>query len=195
MDTSNTKTNIGAAFEVVRKTYANLDKFFKELDEVADKNGYYLLTTSTPRFLRYKSDADSWGWMLSDFIKLYQRKDAPDTENESIYKDAPVYGLNVSIESTDGPVIHLIKYEYDDIASWTGAIPLNSHWQFYWPLHSSENFEIVQESSDKSVSVPRDIAHADAKYFRLRKASWCTRELVGLTQENLVNLIEGWKEL
>jgi hypothetical protein len=195
MDISTTKNNIGAAFSVVHKTYANLDKFFKELDDIADKSGYYSLLTSAPRYLRYKSDIDAWGWMVSDFIKLYQKKDDPDTENESTYKNGPIYGLEVNFHSEDGPVINLVKYEYEDMASWTGAIPINAHWQFYWPLYGPDSFEITKDDAGRSVSVPKPNALADEKYRGLRKATWTTHELVGLTQDNIGKLIAGWKEL
>lgn len=61
--------NIKSAFEVVLKTYENVDKLLRYCDLIAEDYGYEVVTD---KFLRYKSDSNYEGWFINSFIKLYQ---------------------------------------------------------------------------------------------------------------------------
>lgn len=55
--------------EVLRTTYKNLTLLMGEMDMVGKEQGFAPLG---PKFLRWKSDRYEEGWLLSDFIKIYQ---------------------------------------------------------------------------------------------------------------------------
>lgn len=74
--------NIVKAFEIIDKTYENVEKLMKYCDSIADDKGYISISD---RFLRYKFDKDYEGWMTRIFVKLYQHQDDMLLENEWLY--------------------------------------------------------------------------------------------------------------
>lgn len=108
---------------------------------------------------------------------------------------AQFFGVEVNFEKKDGPVIHIIRrYKYPDNAGNETSIPVSMHWQFFWPLRSKTDFEIEErQKPERSVtSVPKSMAVA-TKYRGLTKASWKTRDLVGITQEGMADLVREFE--
>ncbi|AIQ56197.1 hypothetical protein [Paenibacillus borealis] len=66
---NNLGVNISVAVNVLRQTYKNLNLLFSEMDMIAEEMGFVPLST---RFLRWKSDNYEDGWLLNNFIKIYQ---------------------------------------------------------------------------------------------------------------------------
>lgn len=187
--TESTKANIGAAFEVVRQTYFNLEKFFKELDDAARKAGYSSLVQSKPGFLRWKSDDNPWGWMVSNFIKLYQWTGNEEPMGETPDQNVRIYGVEIDFLSTDGPVVRIIRYEYDTNKTLDSNVAVSKHWLFYFPMRREQDFTIHETHSFTVASTSETKSAAIDKYFGLRKTTWRTRELVGITQGNVVDLV------
>ncbi len=70
--------NIHNAFEVVNKTHENVEKLIEFCRVMAaEKKEFDLMS---PKFLRYKSDSDYWGWNIRRMFLLFQ-----DTQDELCY--------------------------------------------------------------------------------------------------------------
>jgi hypothetical protein len=195
MNTSEHKAiqaNIGAAFEVVRQTYFNLEKFFRQLDEAAGKAHYTTLVQSKPGFLRWKSDADPWGWQLSNFIKLYRHKSNGEPSSEAPSAAPQILGIEVDLQKLEGPVLRTIRYEYEANRVIEENIAVSLHWQYYWPMRSTGDFTINELGQEGiSTAVPKNDA-AKTKYRGLVKVSWKTCDLVGITQHDVEGLVRGF---
>lgn len=123
----NLNDNMKNAFEIVRKTYENVDKLMKYCDSISKDFGYEPVTD---KFLRYKSDSYCDGWLINSFIKLYQSEIDKVLEND--WKDGPVFAMEINFE--DIPMVYISKFEYDNIASWTKGISPSEHWSFSGPI-------------------------------------------------------------
>lgn len=155
--------NIAAAFDVVARTYENLELLFSEMDAEAEEAGYISLT---PRFLRWKSDTAASGWLITDFIKLYQRKDEPSPAEESTTEAGTIYGVEVNFDE-EYPKLWLIRYTYD-FGEWTRLPAISDHWIFYYPLAESNHFH-QEERDGLMIGKPVD-EKARAKYWGIHKA-------------------------
>ncbi|HBI02431.1 MAG TPA: hypothetical protein DDY49_00180, partial [Paenibacillaceae bacterium] len=80
MGSDNIGANIRNAVKVLQQTYENINRLFNTMDTVGSEEGYLSIT---PRFLRWKSDVEPSGWFIKDFIKLYQRDEDPELDNDS----------------------------------------------------------------------------------------------------------------
>ena len=67
----NSSENISNAVQVLYKTYENVQKLMEYCKAIASENGY---TCMINRFLRWKSDNSYDGWLLNDFILLFQKE-------------------------------------------------------------------------------------------------------------------------
>ncbi|MBA7549888.1 hypothetical protein ES705_42388 [subsurface metagenome] len=61
MSSTETSINIRNAFDVVRKTYTNVDKLFAAIDIEAKNSGFINIISGQRPFVRYKSDIDTEG--------------------------------------------------------------------------------------------------------------------------------------
>jgi len=84
--------NIKNAFDVVIKTYQNIEKLLSEMDAVGNKEGFLSLS---PRFLRYKSENDTLAWLVSFFIKVYQHSSDPVHDQKNDVRNGPFYIVDV----------------------------------------------------------------------------------------------------
>ncbi|MDQ0896259.1 MULTISPECIES: hypothetical protein [unclassified Paenibacillus] len=123
----NTGENITNAVKVIQRTYENLSRMFKDLDEIANRAGF---VTITPRFLRYKSDNDITGWMVGGFIKLYQLKEDPEIPGSGGLHNGPIYGVDVTLsdEGYSFPTLTVVKYVYKTLTGWGKLPAVNEHW-------------------------------------------------------------------
>ncbi len=150
--TDDVGVNISNAFDVVLETYENLSKMLSEMDIVGNEEGFESLT---PKYLRWKSDAHPSGWFTRSFIKLYQLKDTPNLKDSEVFKNGPIFGIEVNFEKKL-PVVILSKYTYDFSSYlWDKAPAVSSHWGYYKPIHNHELFTIV-EHEDLLISTPND---------------------------------------
>ncbi|MBP1154007.1 MULTISPECIES: hypothetical protein [unclassified Paenibacillus] len=136
---SNTGTNIAQAFKVLLKTYENLDLLFTEMDMEAEEAG---LIPLTQRPLRWKSDVHYSGWLINDFIKLYQLKEELSPADEANTSIGAVYGVEVNFEE-DYPKLWLIRYTYD-FSAWNRLPAVSDHPTFYYPLVDESAFRITE---------------------------------------------------
>ena len=89
--------NIFNAFEVVNKTHENVDKLIKYCRTMAEERKEFELMS--PKFLRYKSDVDYWGWNVRQMFLLFQ--DKQDELLENGWRDGPIYVLDILLYDPD----------------------------------------------------------------------------------------------
>ncbi|WP_241079673.1 hypothetical protein [Natranaerofaba carboxydovora] len=180
------KVNIKNAFDVVLKTYENIDKLMRYCDICAYECSYIPSTES--HFLRYKSDPDYNGWLITSFIKLYQSTE--DEELENYWQDGPIYGMNIYLLSE--PSIYLAKYEFEDMSAWEHGYFSNRDFWFASPLRPDEygnefEIEILQNENLYFVSTPHnDKKH---KYLDMKRAVFTYIDMLQVTSENVEELI------
>lgn len=193
-DSKDIQANIGAAFEVVRQTYFNLEKFFRQLDEAAGKKSYTTLVQYKPGFMRWKSDVDPWGWHVWNFIKLYRHKLNGEAASEAPSTAPQILGIEVDFQELKGPVVRTIRYEYEANSVIEDNISLSLHWQYYWPMRSNTDFTINELGQNGIwTAVPKNDV-VKTKYKGLVKATWKTRDLMGITQVDVESLVRGFEE-
>ncbi len=71
--------NIGNAFQVVKKTYENIDKLISYCITVSEKESHFV--PAVTKFLRYRSDNDWQGWLTQEFFLLFQDKESKKLKN------------------------------------------------------------------------------------------------------------------
>ncbi|GMB09551.1 hypothetical protein [Thermolongibacillus altinsuensis] len=136
--TANMGQNISNAVYVLRETYKNLNLLFSELDRIGEKEGFIPIT---PRFLRWKSDLDFDGWLISNFIKLYQLEKDPPLKNIPHMKGGYLYGIEIDLGENEYPIISLIRYNFD-YSGRTRIPTVSDHWVFWDPFRVEKFFEI-----------------------------------------------------
>jgi hypothetical protein len=165
--THNHKTrgeNITNSITVLRETYQNIELLFTELDRIGIEQAYNCIT---PRFLRWKSDTDSFGWLISDFIKLYQKKADPITSHIPELREGPIYGVEIEFDTEEGyPILSLNRYSFD-FSFWSKLPSVSDRWVFYYPFRNNNEFYIEEkEGIWKSVIDQK----AQKKYWGLQNA-------------------------
>ncbi|MDN3451840.1 hypothetical protein QMA09_16745 [Planococcus sp. APC 3906] len=137
------------ATNLLKETYGNLSILFQELDRVGEEEGYM---TITPRFMRYKSDTDTTGWLTTNFIKIYVKSSTMPSSIEDI-RELPWYGVMVDL-TDDGeekiPMLSIIRYKFDQ-SHWNRLPAVSDHWTFWSPFYEEE-FDIFHEGNKWTVS-------------------------------------------
>ncbi|MDR3597709.1 hypothetical protein [Clostridium sp.] len=178
----NSAENIRNAFKVVNKTYENINKMMNYCKTIADEGNEYVV--SVPKFLRYKSDNEFDGWLINDFILIFQSKEDEGLENE--WRNGPIYVLDIDFNYEDTPKIYLSKFEYKNIESWSkGCSPAN-HWRFYWPVRNLEYMKCI-DTYGYEIWTPKKgkESAADNSYWGIKKAVCYTEELIDINAENI----------
>lgn len=148
--------NIYSAFEVVNKTHENVSKLIDYCKVVSlEKKEYELMS---PKFLRYKSDADYCGWNTSQFFLLFQ--DTEDRRLKNGWRNGPIYVLEITLYNTeydnifasDEPWVQLSKFEYDDIKSLSPGVSPTNYYYFTSPLYDVDYKET--KSGISSANIP-----------------------------------------
>lgn len=175
--------NIAKAFEIIDKTYENVEKLMKYCDSIAEDNGYISMSD---RFLRYKSDKDYEGWMTRIFVKLYQRQDDMPLENE--WLDGPVYAM--FIRFYDEAAVYVSKYDYKSIESWNKGASPSDFWGFTWPIEDEVEFTRSLATEDETVSVSMPTGErVSSKYWGLQCVKTMRHELMDINKDNVSELI------
>ncbi|WP_313638294.1 hypothetical protein [Paenibacillus sp.] len=132
--------NISLAVKVLRETYKNLNLLFSEMDMIGEEMGFVPLTA---RFLRWKSDSYEDGWLLTNFIKIYQL-DGASAGNEQVpdLKEGAVYVVEIELAGDDAhPEITLSRFHYD-LSRWERMPAISDHWLFNHPYRIENHFDV-----------------------------------------------------
>ena len=179
----NLDDNIKNAFEIVRKTYENLDKLMVYLDNESTGKGY---KPSIGRFLRYSSDPDHRGWLYNNIIKLYQFIDDEDLHNK--WKDGPIYSVEFSFENY--PKMIVSKFDFN-IKEWSPGIGAHRVNYFSYPVNKDFKSEfrhmVLEDSKEYTKSVPND--DISEKYWGLNHVIFREFKLTEVNLENANKLV------
>lgn len=178
----NSSENIRNAFKVIYKTYENIDKMIKYCKTISDENNYVV---SNNKFLRWKSDNDSYGWAINNFILLFQNKD--DMELDNGWRKGPIYVIEIDFTNEGIPTVYLSKYEYKGIDNWNNTqISLSDHWRYYWPVRKSEYFK-VENRDEYEIYNPQLGTESDREkyYWGLNRVVRYSEELIDINSENI----------
>lgn len=137
------------ATNLLKETYENLSILFQELDRVGEEEGYM---TITPRFMRYKSDSDTTGWLTTNFIKLYVKSATVPSSIEDI-RDLSWYGVMVDLTDDDEeevPMLSIIRYQFDQ-SYWNRLPAVSDHWTFWSPFYDGP-FDTVYKNHEWNIS-------------------------------------------
>ena len=194
MSSTETSINIKNAFDVVRKTYTNVNKLFAAIDIEAKNNGLINIISGQRPFVRYKSDIDTGGWLINYFIKLYQRIDAPaHSKIEEMKLDDSIYGITISFELE--PKLIIARYSFE-IEKWNYCPPVSDDESCYWPIQINygDKYEFIRKNEFvKSIPKNEDIRQ---RHRLIRYAIFTEFDLVGITSKNLKNQVfEGLNKL
>jgi len=157
--------NISLSVKVLRETYRNITLLLNEMDMIGKERGFFPLI---PRFLRWKSDSYEEGWLLSNFIKIYQL-DGASAGNEQVpdLKDGDVYVVEIDLEGQENyPELTLSRFQYD-LSMWERLPSIADHWLFHDPYWLENHFTI-----DNNNGIWRTKTHEKSikRYWGLRSA-------------------------
>lgn len=188
----NTGENIKNAVHVLYKTYENISKLMAQCRAEAETNGYLL---KSDKFLRWKSDSNSDGWLLNSMILVFQRREDPDCNSGNNWKNAPVYTMEICLALKDDPdyvpELVLSKFEYTNIETWHEGCSPAEHWGFHQPIHPGKKFPFsVTKDGNFSISTPKSSKKAE-NYWDLNRAISIAYPLMEVTSSNMVELIFG----
>ncbi|RRJ66975.1 hypothetical protein EHV15_31645 [Paenibacillus oralis] len=167
--------NISLAVKVIRETYKNVSLLLGEMDMVGREQGFVSLNS---KFLRWKSDSYEDGWLLSNFIKLYQLEgESAGNDQVPDLKDGPVFVVEIDLEGEEEyPQITLSRFHYD-LSKWERMPAISDHWLFHDP-YRLENHFITEENKGLWKSKTRD--KSVNRYWGLQQAVGKVIPLVGV---------------
>lgn len=180
--------NIFNAFEVVNKTHENVNKLMEFCRVMAAERKEFELMS--PKFLRYKSDSDYWGWNTTQMFLLFQ--DTRDKPLKNEWRDGPVYVLEIQLYDPDGwfetnePRLEMAKFEYEDIKSWSPGVSPASYDYFIPPLYGPEYTELVDGIWE--AQMPEEITQ---KCWGVKRVVYKEALLVDVNYENAYDVIFG----
>lgn len=180
--------NIFNAFEVVNKTHENVQKLIDFCRIMATERKEFDLMS--PKFLRYKSDSDYWGWNTTQMFLLFQ--DVQDELFENGWRDGPIYVLEIilydpdSCFETNEPRLEMAKFEYEDIKNWGSGISPADYYGFTHPLYDVDYEEI--EDGILVAEMPEEITQ---KYWGVKRVVCKVSLLVDVNYENAYDIIFG----
>lgn len=186
----NSSENIRNSLKVIYKTYENVEKLMEYCKTISAEKTDYI--SSAPKFLRRKSDNDTEGWLLNDFILLFQNKNNEECESSNGWRNGPLYVLEICLgekRSDNIPLLYISKFEYYNINEWReGCSPAN-HWAFYYPLRNEDYMQIASKG-DYKVATPNG-EKSSRTYWGLNKVTSTSIPLHEITSENLQEKIFG----
>jgi hypothetical protein len=177
--------NIKNAFAVVIRTYENLERFFAELDTVADKTG---LARITPDFLRWHSDQHVHGWLTTSFIKLFQRSNDPAHGRVEGLRNGPVFGVEARFFLDTAPLFYLARYEYDaQLSAWSHLPQPGNHHKFQLPLYMDRLFRFTSKDAVR-VSTPLG-AKVEKRFWGLKRVVFANTPLLAVSSSATIRTI------
>ena len=180
--------NIHNAFEVVNKTHENVNNLIEFCKLMVNEKKEFDLMS--PKFLRYKSDSDYWGWNTRQLFLLFQ--DMQDEVLENGWRDGPIYVLEILLYDpyecfeTNEPRLELAKFEYEDIKNLpTGVSPAN-YYCFTHPLYDLDYEEL--EDGTLVADMPEEFTQ---RYWDVKRVVCKVELLVDVNNENAYDKIFG----
>lgn len=176
--------NIKNSLQVIFKTYENIQKLMEYCKTIADEKTNY--SSAVQKFLRKKSDLDFEGWLISDFILLFQDKNGNECESGNGWKNDPIYVMEICLGEKGKenlPLVYLSKFEYSNMEAWgVGSSPAE-HWRFYYPLRRADlmNFSTIGEYK---VATPKNDSSSKT-YWSLTKIVTKTISLFDISANNV----------
>lgn len=180
--------NIHNAVIVLQKTYENIDKLITYCRTVSEKETNYALAVS--KFLRFKSDNDCSGWMINDFILLFQDKN--DKKLDNGWRDGAVFVMEINLHDKSVPMVFLSLFEYININGWSTGCSPASYDYFYSPLRNNNMNET--ELTKSMISLTPNLGMEDKiakEYWGLKRIVYTKIPLIELTAENTKDIIFG----
>lgn len=184
----NLSENIFNAFEVVNKTHENVEKLIEFCRIMTTERKEFDLMS--PKFLRYKSDSDYWGWNTTQMFLLFQ--DTQDELLENGWRDGPIYVLEILLYDpagcfeTNEPRLEMAKFEYEDIKSFSPGVSPASYYCFSHPLYDLDYEEM--EDGILVADMPEEITK---KYWGVKRVVCKVSLLVDVNYENAYDVIFG----
>jgi len=185
----NTGENIKNAGLVLLKTYESIYRMIEQCRNIASKAGYEKVSD---KFLRWKTDGDPNGWLISSFIILFQKQTDEDLGHG--WRNGPVFAAEINILDRDNPQrlpeLRLSRFDYANLNDWDGISPAD-HWGFHQPVDESFARDFIREESDwYAISKPRSEKVASA-YWDLVQVVTTKTPLTEVTSDNLNEKVFG----
>lgn len=180
--------NIFKAFEVVNKTHENVAKLIEFCRIMTTERKEFDLMS--PKFLRYRSNSDYWGWNTTQIFLLFQ--DTQDELLENGWRDGPVYVLEILLYDPDGyfetnePWLEIAKFEYEDVKRLPPVVSPASYDCFSVPLYDTEYEDL--EDGLVAAEMPEEITQ---KYWGVKRVVCRMTRLVDVNYENAYDMIFG----
>ena len=187
----NLDKNIGNAFEVVRKTYENVEKLMSSLDRETLSRGY---ESSKERFLRYSSDVYVDGWLFNDIVKIYQFSQDRLIESND-WLDGPIYVVDICFY--DNPKIKVGNFHYKNMEEWSRGISASSSCYFTNPLNKDfHSDDFCYKDIDGYIVVKPRREEVSKKYWGLEKCMFKEFKLSEIVDDSGVKkLIDVFDDL
>ena len=192
--------NITNAVYVLNKTYQGIEKLMDATDRISAEEGFTSVSPASPRFLRWKSDQNAWGWFISSFIKVYQHQEAPRCASGTGLRKDSIYGMEISLDSVALPKIILSRTDYPDLEQ-ANKLSSSDHWRFHWPVQEGTKqikFQISSEEFDgksykKSVPI---LPETKKNYWNIEKALFIEESLADIKSDNIKSKVfDGFRYL
>jgi len=180
----NSSENLRNALQVMYQTYDNVQKLMSYCITFAKESTKYRCFSD--KFLRWKSDSYTAGWLTNSFILLFQNENSEDCESRNGWKKDAVYAMEICLGEKgkdNKPLIYLSKFEYYDINKWSEGCSPSNHWIFSHPTRIGDIME-HNENGDYRIGNPKSTNIQD-KYWGLKKVTTRTISLFDITAENV----------
>ena len=180
--------NIHNAFEVVNKTHENVNNLIEFCKLMVNEKKEFDLMS--PKFLRYKSDSDYWGWNTRQLFLLFQ--DMQDEVLENGWRDGPIYVLEILLYDpyecfeTNEPRLELAKFEYEDIKNLPTGVSPSNYYCFTHPLYDLDYEEL--EDGTLVADMPEEFTQ---RYWGVKRVVCKVELLVDVNNENAYDKIFG----
>lgn len=180
--------NIFHAFEVVNKTHENVEKLMEFCKIMAAERKEF--TLMSPKFLRYKSDSNYWGWNIRRMFLLFQ--DMQDEPLENGWREGPIYVLEIMLYDpdecfdTNEPRLEMAKFEYEDIEHFSSGVSPASYYYFEEPLYAVDYEEM--EDNLLVAEMPEEITQ---RCWGVKRVVCTDVPLVDVNCENAYDIIFG----
>lgn len=175
--------NIHNAFDIVGKTYEQVDRMIKDCMKYAENDQEFVCCT--PKFLRYKSDTDYWGWYTWEMFLVFKSNN-PKQRNSLFVMDINLY------DDYDEPMLVLAKFQYDDISKVEDKLSMGYYYIFHRPLYDEELDYFLIDGCDNCgvAEIPKEKSDS-SKYQGVQRIAYKEIPLIQVNSENLYDSVFG----
>lgn len=186
-----TGENIRNAVQVLIETYRSAQKLLNHCRALAEERGYLAVSD---KFLRWRSDPDPAGWLISSVLLPFQWSGDPPCPSGNGYLDGPTYAVEVFLGSDWEherdllPQLYIARYDFDRVNDWSSArwSPAD-YWILHHPLHGVPDIPL-STLGDYQCSVP-DSPKTSERYSGLTRALFRAFPLMTVTAETLKPMV------